>query len=33
MTHEEMQHAPAAALGGQELPFPVGMAMRLTARS
>jgi ubiquinone biosynthesis monooxygenase Coq7 len=33
MTHEEMQHgAQAAALGGQELPFPVGMAMRLTAR-
>jgi ubiquinone biosynthesis monooxygenase Coq7 len=33
MTHEEMQHgAQAASLGGQELPFPVGMAMRLTAR-
>jgi ubiquinone biosynthesis monooxygenase Coq7 len=33
MTHDEMQHgAQAASLGGQELPFPVGMAMRLTAR-
>jgi len=33
MTHEEMQHgAQAASLGGKELPFPVGMAMRLTAR-
>ncbi len=33
MTHDEMQHgAQAAQLGGQELPFPVGMAMRLTAR-
>ena len=33
MTHEEMQHgAQAASLGAQELPFPVGMAMRLTAR-
>jgi ubiquinone biosynthesis monooxygenase Coq7 len=33
MTHDEMQHgAQAASLGGQELPFPVGVAMRLTAR-
>jgi ubiquinone biosynthesis monooxygenase Coq7 len=33
MTHDEMQHgAQAASLGGEELPFPVGMAMRLTAR-
>jgi ubiquinone biosynthesis monooxygenase Coq7 len=33
MTHDEMQHgAEAAALGGKELPFPVGLAMRLTAR-
>jgi 3-demethoxyubiquinol 3-hydroxylase len=33
MTHDEMQHgAQASSLGGQELPFPVGMAMRLTAR-
>jgi 3-demethoxyubiquinol 3-hydroxylase len=33
MTHDEMQHgAQAASLGGQELPFPVGMAMRWTAR-
>jgi ubiquinone biosynthesis monooxygenase Coq7 len=33
MTHDEMKHgAQAASLGGQELPFPVGMAMRLTAR-
>src|SRR6202795_23931 len=33
MTHDEMQHgAQAAQLGGEELPFPVGMAMRLTAR-
>src|ERR1700730_10329024 len=33
MTHDEMQHgAQAASLGGQRLPFPVGMAMRWTAR-
>jgi ubiquinone biosynthesis monooxygenase Coq7 len=33
MTHDEMQHgAEAAALGGKELPFPVGLAMRLTSR-
>ncbi len=33
MTHDEMQHgAQAASLGGQELPFPVGVAMRWTAR-
>ena len=33
MTHDEMQHgAQAASLGGQELPFPVGAAMRWTAR-
>jgi 3-demethoxyubiquinol 3-hydroxylase len=33
MTHDEMQHgAQAAALGGKELPFPVGLAMRLTSR-
>jgi ubiquinone biosynthesis monooxygenase Coq7 len=33
MTHDEMQHgAQAASMGGRELPFPVGMAMRLTAR-
>ena len=33
MTHDEMQHgAQASQLGGQELPIPVGMAMRLTAR-
>lgn len=33
MTHDEMQHgAQAASLGGQELPFPVAMAMRMTAR-
>jgi len=33
MTDDEMQHgAQAASLGGRELPFPVGMAMRLTAR-
>jgi ubiquinone biosynthesis monooxygenase Coq7 len=33
MRHDEMQHgAQAASLGGQELPFPVGVAMRLTAR-
>jgi ubiquinone biosynthesis monooxygenase Coq7 len=33
MTHDEMQHgAQAASMGGRELPFPVGAAMRLTAR-
>lgn len=33
MTHDEMQHgAQAASLGGKELPFPVGVAMRLTSR-
>jgi ubiquinone biosynthesis monooxygenase Coq7 len=33
MTHDEMRHgADAAALGGKELPFPVGLAMRLTSR-
>jgi ubiquinone biosynthesis monooxygenase Coq7 len=33
MTHDEAQHgAKAASLGGKELPFPVGAAMRLTAR-
>ena len=33
MTHDEMQHgAKAASLGGKDLPFPVGAAMRLTAR-
>jgi ubiquinone biosynthesis monooxygenase Coq7 len=33
MTHDEMQHgAQAASLGGQELPFPIGVAMRWTAR-
>ena len=33
MTHDEMQHgAQAASLGGKELPFPVGLAMRWTAR-
>jgi 3-demethoxyubiquinol 3-hydroxylase len=33
MTHDEMQHgAAAASLGGKELPFPLRMAMRLTAR-
>jgi len=32
MTHDEINMAQAASLGGQELPFPVGMAMRLTAR-
>ena len=32
MTHDEIQHgAQAAALGGKELPFPVGLAMRLTS--
>src|ERR1700722_6063804 len=33
MTHDEIQHgAKAASLGGENLPFPVGAAMRLTAR-
>jgi 3-demethoxyubiquinol 3-hydroxylase len=33
MTHDEMQHgAQAASLGGKELPFTVGAAMRLTSR-
>jgi ubiquinone biosynthesis monooxygenase Coq7 len=33
MTHDEIAHgAQAASLGGKELPFPVGAAMRLTAR-
>jgi 3-demethoxyubiquinol 3-hydroxylase len=33
MTHDEMEHgAQAATLGGKELPFPTGVAMRLTAR-
>jgi ubiquinone biosynthesis monooxygenase Coq7 len=33
MTHDEMRHgAEAASLGGKDLPFPVGAAMRLTAR-
>ena len=33
MTHDEVQHgAQAASLGGMELPYPVGAAMRLTAR-
>jgi ubiquinone biosynthesis monooxygenase Coq7 len=33
MSHDEMQHgAQAASLGGKELPFPVGAAMRLTSR-
>ena len=33
MTHDEMKHgARAASLGGKELPVPVGLAMRLTAR-
>jgi ubiquinone biosynthesis monooxygenase Coq7 len=33
MTHDEMRHgAQAASMGGHELPFPVGAAMRLTAR-
>jgi ubiquinone biosynthesis monooxygenase Coq7 len=32
MTHDEIQHgAQAASLGGKELPFPVGVAMRLTS--
>jgi ubiquinone biosynthesis monooxygenase Coq7 len=33
MMHDEMKHgARAASLGGKELPVPVGLAMRLTAR-
>jgi 3-demethoxyubiquinol 3-hydroxylase len=33
MTHDEMQHgAQAVSMGGEELPFPVRAAMRLTAR-
>jgi ubiquinone biosynthesis monooxygenase Coq7 len=33
MAQDEMRHgATAASLGGKELPFPVGAAMRLTAR-
>ena len=33
MTHDEMQHgAQATSMGGKELPIPVRMAMRLTAR-
>jgi 3-demethoxyubiquinol 3-hydroxylase len=33
MTHDEIQHgAQAASLGGKELPFIVGAAMRLTSR-
>ena len=33
MTHDEMQHgAKAASLGGKQLPFPLGAAMRLTSR-
>src|ERR1700679_465457 len=33
MTHDEIQHgATAASLGVEDLPFPVGAAMRLTAR-
>ena len=33
MAQDEMRHgAKAASLGGKELPFPVGAAMRLTAR-
>ena len=33
MTHDEIQHgAQAATLGGQELPVPTRVAMRLTAR-
>ncbi len=34
MTHDEMQHgAEAMSMGGRELPFPVRMAMRLTAKA
>jgi ubiquinone biosynthesis monooxygenase Coq7 len=33
MTHDEIQHgAQAASLGGQELPFAVSVAMRITGR-
>jgi ubiquinone biosynthesis monooxygenase Coq7 len=33
MTHDEVQHgAKATSMGGQELPFPVKAAMRLTSR-
>jgi ubiquinone biosynthesis monooxygenase Coq7 len=33
MTHDEIQHgAQAVSMGGEELPFPVRVAMRLTAR-
>jgi ubiquinone biosynthesis monooxygenase Coq7 len=33
MTHDEREHgAKAASLGGKELPFPIGVAMRLTSR-
>jgi len=33
MTHDEIRHgAQAAALGGKELPYTAGIAMRLTAR-
>jgi 3-demethoxyubiquinol 3-hydroxylase len=33
MSHDEMQHgAQATSMGGKELPIPVRMAMRLTAR-
>jgi ubiquinone biosynthesis monooxygenase Coq7 len=33
MTHDEIQHgAQAVSMGGEELPFPVRAAMRLTAR-
>jgi 3-demethoxyubiquinol 3-hydroxylase len=33
MTHDEMQHgAKAASLGGKELPFPIGVAMRWSSR-
>jgi ubiquinone biosynthesis monooxygenase Coq7 len=33
MTHDEVQHgAQAASLGARPLPFPVGVAMRLTSR-
>ena len=34
MSHDEMQHgAQATSMGGKELPIPVRMAMRLTARA
>ena len=33
MKHDEVQHgAKAAEMGGERLPFPVGLAMRLTSR-